>query len=85
MRYSVSVTDLYYKETKVMLVEAENKIEAMLKVACSVDKGETLAGEAKNIQLGKRGKKHTIKTLKIYLKDYWKISVSTPVKVKDLK
>lgn len=81
MKYLVGVTDLYYKETKIMLVEAEDKKEAILEAACSVDKGETLASEVKNIQSGKKGKMHTIKTLKEYLIDYWRISVSTPVEV----
>ena len=81
MKYLVGVTDLYYKETKTMLIKAENKIEAIMEAACSVDKGETLAGEAKNIQLGKKGKMHTIKTLKNYLIDYWSISVSTPIEI----
>jgi hypothetical protein len=81
MKYLVGVTDLYYKETKTMLIKAKNKMEAIMEVACSVDKSETLAGEVKNIQLGKKGKMHTIKTLKNYLIDYWSISVSTPVEV----
>jgi hypothetical protein len=81
MKYLVGVTDLYYKETKIILIKAKNKIEAMMEAACSVDKGETLAGEVKNMQLGKKGKRHTIKSLKIYLIDYWKISISTPVEV----
>ena len=81
MKYLVGVTDIYYKKTKIITVKAKNKIEAIMEAACSVDKGETLAGEVKNMQLGKKGKIHTIKTLKEYLIDYWEISVSTPVKV----
>lgn len=81
MKYLISVTDLYYKETKIVLIEAKNKVETMMKAACTVDKGETLVGELKSLQLGKKGKTHTIKTLKEYLVDYWSISVSTPVEV----
>lgn len=79
MNYSVGVTDLYYKETKIIIVKAENKILAMMEAACSVDKGETLAGVVKEMKLDKKERKHTIKTLKEYFVDYWSISVSTPV------
>lgn len=79
MNYSVGVTDLYYKETKIIIVKAENKILAMMEAVCSVDKGETLAGVVKEMKLDKKERKHTIKTLKEYFVDYWSISVSTPV------
>lgn len=85
MKYLVGVTDLYYKETKIVTVKAKNKILAMIEVACTVDKGETLAGELKSLQLGKKGKTHTIKTLKEYLIDYWNISVSIPIQINQLE
>lgn len=81
MRYLIGVTDLYYKETKIVSIKAKNKILAIMEAACTVDKGETLAGEIKNMKLGKKGRMHTIKTLKEYLINYWRISVSTPVEV----
>lgn len=81
MRYLIGVTDLYYKKTKIVTIEAKNKTLAMVEAACTVDKGETLAGEIKNMKLGKKGRMHTIKTLKEYLIDYWRISVSTPIKM----
>lgn len=79
MKYLVGITDLHYKETKTMLIEAENKMLAMMKAACSVDKGETFAGVIKEMKLDKKERRHTIKTLKKYFADYWDISVSTPV------
>lgn len=81
MEYLINITDLHYKETKNILVEAKNKIEAVLKAACSIEKGETFADEVKNIQLGKKGKTHTVKTLKNYFIDYWGILVSTPKEI----
>jgi hypothetical protein len=85
MKYLVGVTDLYYKETKIVTVEAKNKILAMMEAACTVDKGETLAGELTKIQLYKKGRMHTIKTLKNFIVDYWSISVSTPVEANQLE
>jgi hypothetical protein len=79
MKYFVGVTDLYYEKTKIVTVEAKNKVEAMMKAACTIDKGETLAGELKSLQLGKKGKMHTIETLKKFLVDYWDVTVSTPI------
>lgn len=81
MRYLIDVTDLHYKETKIVSIKAKNKILAIMEAACTVDKGETLVGELKSLQLGKKGKTHTIRTIKNYLIDYWRISVSTPVEV----
>jgi hypothetical protein len=85
MEYLVGVTDLYYKETKIILIKAENKTEAIMEAACSVDKGETLAGVIKKMKLNKKERMHTTKTLKTYLVDYWRISVSTPVEINQLE
>jgi hypothetical protein len=81
MKYLVGVTDLYYKKTKIETVEAGNRVLAMLEAAYTVNKGETLAGELTKIRLGKKGKMHTIETLKSFLIKYWDVAVSTPIKI----
>ena len=73
MKYIIAAADLYYQTNKVILIEAENKIEAIMEAACFINKGETLKGEKQKLS------SFTLKGLKEYLLNYWEILISDPV------